>query len=87
MSATLDLLRPEISRLKPYKPADYVGGFIRLNANETPWRPPGDESRDGLNRYPDPRPAELTAAPGGALRRTGRTGCWSRAVRAKPSTC
>ena len=60
MSATLKLLRPEISRLKPYKPADYVGGFIRLNANETPWRPPGDESRDGLNRYPDPRPAELT---------------------------
>ena len=61
MSATLELLRPEISRLKPYKPADYVGGFIRLNANETPWRPPGDESRDGLNRYPDPRPAALTA--------------------------
>lgn len=60
MSATLELLRPEISRLKPYRPADYVGGFIRLNANETPWRPPGDESRDGLNRYPDPRPAALT---------------------------
>jgi histidinol-phosphate aminotransferase len=61
MSSTLELLRPEISRLKPYKPAEYVGGFIRLNANETPWRPPGDESRAGLNRYPDPRPAELTA--------------------------
>ncbi len=60
MSAALELLRPEISRLKPYKPADYVGGCIRLNANETPWRPPGDDSRDGLNRYPDPRPAELT---------------------------
>lgn len=60
MSTTLELLRPEISALKPYKPADYVGGFIRLNANETPWRPPGDQSRDGLNRYPDPRPAELT---------------------------
>ncbi len=57
---TLDLLRPEIRKLRPYRPADYVGGFIRLNANETPWRPPGDESRDGLNRYPDPRPAELT---------------------------
>lgn len=61
MSTTLDLLRPELSRLKPYKPADYVGGCIRLNANETPWRPPGDDSRDGLNRYPDPRPAELAA--------------------------
>jgi histidinol-phosphate aminotransferase len=46
--------------LRPYKPADYVAGFVRLNANETPWRPPGDETRDGLNRYPDPRPAELT---------------------------
>jgi histidinol-phosphate aminotransferase len=61
MSRTLDLLRPELSRLTPYRPADYVGGFVRLNANETPWRPPGDDSRDGLNRYPDPRPAELIA--------------------------
>jgi histidinol-phosphate aminotransferase len=60
MISTLDLLRPEIRQLRPYKPADYVGGFIRLNANETPWRPPGDETRDGLNRYPDPRPTELT---------------------------
>lgn len=59
MSRTLDLLRPELARLTPYRPADYVGGFVRLNANETPWRPPGDDSRDGLNRYPDPRPAEL----------------------------
>lgn len=60
MTGALDLLRPEIRQLRPYKPADYVGGFIRLNANETPWRPPGDETRDGLNRYPEPRPAELT---------------------------
>ncbi|TFG84685.1 MAG: histidinol-phosphate transaminase [Chromatiales bacterium] len=60
MTSTLDLLRPEIRHLRPYQPADYVGGFIRLNANETPWRPPGDETRDGLNRYPDPRPTELT---------------------------
>ena len=60
MTSTLKLLRPEILQLKAYKPADYVGGFIRLNANENPWRPPGDETRDGLNRYPDPRPAELT---------------------------
>ena len=59
MSA-VDLLRPEIRELRPYKAADYVGGLIRLNANETPWRPPGDDSRDGLNRYPEPRPAELT---------------------------
>jgi histidinol-phosphate aminotransferase len=60
VSSPIELLRPEIRELRPYKPADYVGGFIRLNANETPWRPPGDTTRDGLNRYPDPRPAELT---------------------------
>ncbi|MEO8225400.1 MAG: histidinol-phosphate transaminase [Gammaproteobacteria bacterium] len=60
MIGTLDLLRPEIRHLQPYKAADYVGGYVRLNANETPWRPPGDDSRDGLNRYPEPRPAELT---------------------------
>lgn len=60
MTGAVNLLRPDIRQLRPYKPAEYVGGFIRLNANETPWRPPGDETRDGLNRYPDPRPAELT---------------------------
>jgi histidinol-phosphate aminotransferase len=60
MTGTLDLLRPDIRQLRPYRPAEYVGGYIRLNANETPWRPPGDETRDGLNRYPDPRPADLT---------------------------
>ncbi|MBL8202495.1 MAG: histidinol-phosphate transaminase [Chromatiales bacterium] len=61
MTGAVELLRPDIRELRPYQAADYVGGFIRLNANETPWRPPGDESRDGLNRYPDPRPAELAA--------------------------
>lgn len=59
MSGVLDLVRPEIRELRAYRAADYVGGLVRLNANESPWRPPGDESRDGLNRYPDPRPAEL----------------------------
>ena len=59
MSSAVNLLRPEIRELTPYRAADYVGGLIRLNANETPWRPPGDDSRDGLNRYPEPRPAEL----------------------------
>ena len=60
MSGAIDLLRPGIRHLQAYRAADYVSGFVRLNANETPWRPPGDETRDGLNRYPDPRPAELT---------------------------
>ncbi len=59
MNATLALLRPEIERLQAYQPAEYISGLVRLNANETPWRPPGDDTRDGLNRYPDPRPQIL----------------------------
>lgn len=60
-AAVIALLRPEILKLSPYRAADYIGGFVRLNANELPWRPPGDDTPDGLNRYPDPRPTELTA--------------------------
>ncbi len=60
MSTTTELVRADIRQLRGYRAAEYVGGFVRLNANESPWRPPGDASRDGLNRYPDPRPAELT---------------------------
>jgi len=54
------LARPEILALRPYRAATYEEGLVRLNANETPWRPPGDESADGLNRYPEIRPAALT---------------------------
>jgi len=59
--SVLDLLRPEIRALRPYRAAEYVGGYTRLNANENPWRPLGDATRDGLNRYPDPHPAALAA--------------------------
>jgi histidinol-phosphate aminotransferase len=59
MTGVLHLLRPEIRALQPYRAAEYVGGFVRLNANENPWRPVGDTTRDGLNRYPDPHPAAL----------------------------
>ncbi|MBL8226132.1 MAG: histidinol-phosphate transaminase [Chromatiales bacterium] len=59
--SVMDLLRPEIRALRPYRPAEYVGGYTRLNANENPWRPVGDTTRDGLNRYPDPHPAALAA--------------------------
>ncbi len=33
--------------------------MIRLNANESPWRSPGDKSDRGLNVYPPPRPTVL----------------------------
>lgn len=56
----LDLARPEIRALSPYASAralaDSAG--ILLNANENPYPPAGDGGL-GLNRYPDPQPAEL----------------------------
>ncbi|MDL1880310.1 histidinol-phosphate transaminase [Gammaproteobacteria bacterium PRO2] len=61
MSSILDLVRPEIRRMKPYRSAQFADGLVRLNANESPWRPPGDQSRAGFNRYPEPRPSALTA--------------------------
>jgi histidinol-phosphate aminotransferase len=39
----------------------YEPGCIRLNANESPWRTPGDTSERGLNVYPPPRPTVLQA--------------------------
>jgi histidinol-phosphate aminotransferase len=60
MSDILELVRPEIRSLRPYRAAQYADGLVRLNANETPWRPPGDDSQRGLNRYPENRPDALT---------------------------
>jgi len=60
MSSVLDLARPEIRELRPYRAAQYEDGLLRMNANETPWRPPGDQSARGLNRYPETRPLTLT---------------------------
>ncbi|MGA7295878.1 MAG: histidinol-phosphate transaminase [Rhodanobacteraceae bacterium] len=55
----LDLARPEIRALQPYSSARMESGSaaIMLNANESPWPPPGHDS--GLNRYPDPQPESL----------------------------
>ncbi len=61
MSALQELFRPELTSLRPYRAAEYAEGHLRLNANETPWRPTGDESAAGLNRYPEVRPTTLTA--------------------------
>lgn len=60
MTALTSLARPEILRLRPYRAAHYEAGLVRLNANETPWRPPGDTSRGGLNHYPEAHPLTLT---------------------------
>ncbi|HSG65427.1 MAG TPA: histidinol-phosphate transaminase, partial [Gammaproteobacteria bacterium] len=58
-STVLDLARPELRRLQPYVPGAYEPGTLRLNANESPWRAPGDTTSRGLNRYPPPRPDTL----------------------------
>ena len=60
MNKILELVRPEIRDLRPYRAAQYAEGLLRLNANETPWRPPGDNTTGGLNRYPETRPVTLT---------------------------
>jgi histidinol-phosphate aminotransferase len=62
MSSVLDLARPELRRLRPYVPGAYDPGFVRLNANESPWRLPSDNTERGLNIYPPPRPDALRAA-------------------------
>lgn len=61
MSGVLDLARPELRGIRPYVPGDWEPGLIRLNANESPWRTPGDTSERGLNVYPPPRPTVLQA--------------------------
>jgi len=61
MSGVLELLREELRGFAGYASArrEASGGSILLNANESPWSSPGDAL--GLNRYPDPQPAELVA--------------------------
>src|SRR5689334_22411809 len=48
--------RAEIRALTPYSSArmEASGGSVMLNANESPYD-------SGLNRYPDPQPAQLVA--------------------------
>ncbi len=55
--------RAELLALKPYASArmEARGGRVFLNANESPWPPPGDSGL-GLNRYPEPQPDDLLAA-------------------------
>jgi len=62
MSWVRGLARPEIVALKSYTCPDRDPGCTWLHANELPWRNAVDESAAGLNRYPEPQPAELLAA-------------------------
>lgn len=60
--SVLDLARAEIRELVPYVPAPMLQGCdsVLLNANESPWPPPGDDGLD-CHRYPPPQPAALLA--------------------------
>ena len=59
MNPLHSLARPEILALKPYSHAAWLPTLTRLHANEAPWRPTGDSTILGLNRYPEPQPAAL----------------------------
>jgi histidinol-phosphate aminotransferase len=59
MNPVVALARPEIVSLKAYSHAAWRPNLTRLHANEAPWRPTGDVSEAGLNRYPEPQPREL----------------------------
>jgi histidinol-phosphate aminotransferase len=61
MNPVVALARPEIVSLKPYSHAAWRPTLTRMHANEAPWRPTGDVSAAGLNRYPEPQPKDLIA--------------------------
>jgi histidinol-phosphate aminotransferase len=61
MMPVLALARPDIRLLKPYAHAAWMPQLTRLHANEAPWRPSGDDTAAGLNRYPEPQPKALLA--------------------------
>ena len=59
MTWVRELARPDIVALKGYRHAAWEPELTRLHANELPWRALGDDSRAGLNRYPEPQPLAL----------------------------
>ncbi len=60
--SVLELARPELQALVPYSSArmEAAASAVMLNANESPWPPPGDAGQN-LNRYPEPQPCALRA--------------------------
>lgn len=61
MIRILDIARPDILSLQPYQHAAWEPTLERMHANEMPWPAGDDASGAGLNRYPEPQPAELIA--------------------------
>jgi histidinol-phosphate aminotransferase len=61
MSLLDRIARPEILSLEPYRHAAWDPALERMHANENPWRYVGDNTRAGLNRYPEPHPLEVEA--------------------------
>jgi len=59
MKDIVSLARREIVTLEPYAHAAWLPTLVRLHANEAPWRPNGDTTEAGLNRYPEPQPRAL----------------------------
>lgn len=59
--SVLGLVRPELRELAAYRAAEQVGDAIRLNANESPYARKNERGGRPLNRYPEVRPAGLTA--------------------------
>jgi histidinol-phosphate aminotransferase len=59
MNPVVSLARPEIVTLNAYAHAAWLPSLTRLHANEAPWRPTGDTTAAGLNRYPEPQPRAL----------------------------
>ena len=59
MSWVREIARPDIVALRGYEHAEWEPELTRLHANELPWRSLGDDSRAGLNRYPEPQPRAL----------------------------
>lgn len=62
MSGVVHLLRPELRDFTAYHAASPRRGVVRLHANEASWRTDWDDTDDGLNRYPEPRPVALVQA-------------------------
>ncbi|MEM1174374.1 MAG: histidinol-phosphate transaminase [Pseudomonadota bacterium] len=55
----LDLVRPSLAGMSPYKAAEQVVDTVRLNANESPFDTASEAFRRPLNRYPEIRPQRL----------------------------